>query len=278
MSRRAVAAALLALTAAACAADAETDDGAVEVENEPVSAEVTTAAPATTSTTTQVTTTLPSTTLPTTTQPSTTQPTTTIQPTTTTLPTTTTAALVFAATISPIDNALAARMQLSWREGCPVGLDQLSYLTLHHIDFDGRLAVGELVVASDLAEETVEIFRELFDLRFPIEQMRLVDEFGADDNTSMTANNSSAFNCRFVDGTSNWSRHSLGRAIDLNPLINPWVRGDQVDPPGGAAYVDRTQDPLGAIDVGDEIVEIFESRGWRWGGRWNSPDYQHFDK
>ncbi len=264
----------IALAAAVVLAAACSGDDVTVPDDEPATtAQESTTAPSTTSTVTIA--------VPTTAGDAGTTTSTAAVPTTaapTTAAPTTTAPLVFAATISPIDEELAARMQLSWREGCPVGLDQLSYLSLHHVDFDGRLAVGELVVASDLAEEVVEIFRDLFDIAFPIQQMRLVDEFGADDNTSMTANNTSAFNCRFVDGTNSWSKHSLGRAIDLNPLINPWVRGDQVDPPGGIDYVDRSLDHFGAIDDGDEIVEIFESRGWRWGGRWNSPDYQHFDK
>ncbi len=169
-------------------------------------------------------------------------------------------------------------MTSSWQPGCPVGLDELTYLTLTHWDYNGQVARGELVVHTSVADDVISVFEALFDSGFPIEQMRLVDDFGGDDQRSMAANNTSGFNCRFVAGTTRWSRHALGMAIDINPLINPWIQGNQIDPPEGAVYADRSVNHLGSINANDAVVRAFEAVGWSWGGYWDSPDYQHFDR
>jgi poly-gamma-glutamate synthesis protein (capsule biosynthesis protein) len=107
--------------------------------------------------------------------------------------------------------------------------------------------------------------------------MRLVDDFGADDDASVTADNTSAFNCRPVTGGTRWSQHSYGRAIDVNPFENPYVTDGSVLVPGSATYVDRSNVRPGMILAGDAVVDAFTSRGWTWGGSWTSPiDYQHF--
>lgn len=179
--------------------------------------------------------------------------------------------------VHEIDDELAGRMAHSWREGCPVPLRELRYLELSHYDFEGRVQTGELVVHVDQAPAVLTAFERLFELKYPIQQMRLVDEFGADDMASMEANNTSAFNCRFVAGTTRWSEHAFGRAIDVNPLINPYLQGSRVSPREGAAYLDRTLDVPGMIKAGDEVVAAFAEVGWLWGGAWShSKDYQHF--
>ncbi len=200
---------------------------------------------------------------------------------TTTVPTTTTtvAAAVFGASILPLDQATRARMTSSWREGCPVPLDDLRLLTLDHWGFDGRVRQGELVVHADQAEAVVAAYSELFAARFPIERIELVDVYGADDDASMAANNTSAFNCREVTGRPGvWSEHSYGRAIDINPVQNPYVTGGgTVLPPAGAAYVTRDPAVVGLIVDGGPVVDAFRSIGWSWGGHWSSiKDYQHF--
>ncbi|WP_426310301.1 M15 family metallopeptidase [Cellulosimicrobium sp. E-16] len=184
---------------------------------------------------------------------------------------------VFEGTVSEIDAGLAARMTpSSWREGCPVPLSDLRYLTLSHRTFEGGVATGELVVHADVADGVVTVFRTLFDVGYPIRSMRLVDDFGGDDDASMAADNTSAFNCRPVAGTDRWSEHSFGRAIDVNPVENPWVRGTAVAPPAGAAFVAREPAP-GVILPDDVVVRAFAAAGWSWGGAWESPvDYQHF--
>lgn len=184
----------------------------------------------------------------------------------------------FEAAISPIADAIAARMTHSWRPGCPVGLDQLRHLHLTYWGFDGAAHRGELVVNADHAEAVVAAFEALFAARFPIERMELVDVYAGDDDRSMAANNTSAFNCREVDGRPGvWSQHALGLAVDINPLVNPWVRRDgEVLPPEGATYADRSQPAPGLIVPGDAAVTAFAEIGWAWGGEWSSPDYQHF--
>jgi hypothetical protein len=167
-------------------------------------------------------------------------------------------------------------MRPSWRPGCPVPLADLRYLTVTHWTFDGSTATGELVVRADLADGLAGVFEQLFAVGYPIERMNLVDDFGADDDASMAANNTSAFNCRAVTGGTGWSEHSYGRALDLNPVQNPYVRGSTVLPPAGAAYADRPEKP-GVLHDGDPVVAAFAAAGWSWGGRWTGTvDYQHF--
>ncbi|MCA1727696.1 MAG: M15 family metallopeptidase, partial [Actinobacteria bacterium] len=137
---------------------------------------------------------------------------------------------------------------------------------------------GVLIVHADAAAEIAQVFRSLFTARFPIERMEPVDSFGGDDDRSMEADNTSAFNCRSATGNPDaWSEHAYGRAIDVNPLLNPWVDGDTVLPPQGRPYADRTRTDPGMIHEGDACVAAFAAAGWGWGGRWTSvKDYQHF--
>ena len=125
----------------------------------------------------------------------------------------------------------AEELGVSWREGCPVAVDDLRWLDVTHWDMNGRIADGVLVVHADHVEDVIVVFEQIFDAQFPIESMLPITAFDADDDASMRANNSSAFNCRVISGTNRWSQHAYGGAIDINPLINPSVRGDQVDPP-----------------------------------------------
>ena len=187
----------------------------------------------------------------------------------------------FSGTISVIDAATRARMSSSWRPGCPVGLDDLRLLRLSFWGFDAAAHSGEIVVHRAVAAGVVTVFRKLFDARFPIRRMRLVDVYGGDDGRSMAANNTSGFNCRRSTGDARaWSEHSYGRAIDINPIQNPYVPGrGPVEPDAGAAYADRSSRALGVIHAGDVVVRAFRSIGWEWGGDWNrSKDYQHFSE
>lgn len=183
----------------------------------------------------------------------------------------------FDSSVSTIGAELAGRMATSWRPGCPVPLSDLRYLRLDHWGFDGREHQGELVVHADHANDVVAVFEELFRARFPIRRMRLVDDYGGDDDASMAANNSSAFNCRRAQGSSSWSEHAFGRAIDLNPVENPYVRGTTVLPPAGEPFVDRTRDEPGMVHPGGPVTRAFAAVGWEWGGDWRTlKDWQHF--
>jgi hypothetical protein len=179
--------------------------------------------------------------------------------------------------ISSVTTPAASDLPASWEPGCPVAPADLRILTLSHWNYAGSVSTGKLVVAAELANQVVDIFQELYEAGFPIERMELVDKYDGDDNLSMAANNTSAFNCRLVTGGTSYSEHSYGRAIDINPLVNPYVKGSTVLPPAGSAYVDRTLDATGMIHANDVVVQAFADRGWIWGGTWSSlKDYQHF--
>jgi hypothetical protein len=179
-----------------------------------------------------------------------------------------------------IDAATRERMTgISWHRGCPVGLGELRLLTVSHWGFDGEVHRGRLVVNRDAATAMLGAMRTLFRLRYRIRQMRLVDAYGADDHRSMAADNTSAFNCRFIAGSGGvWSEHAYGRAIDINPIENPYVtESGYVSPPAGAPFADRSRHVPGLIHSGGAVVEAFAAAGWEWGGNWPWPkDYQHF--
>jgi hypothetical protein len=160
----------------------------------------------------------------------------------------------------------------------PEGLRRVN---LDYLGFDGRTHRGDLVVAEDLVGDVIDAFAELYRLRFPIERMRTVDNYpGAEDELSMRDDNTSAFNCRRLPGGSGWSLHALGRAVDVNPLLNPYVdsRGN-LEPATAGRFVDRSRRDPGMLHADDPAVRAFTSRGWRWGGDWRTPkDYQHFEK
>jgi hypothetical protein len=167
---------------------------------------------------------------------------------------------------------------VSWHRGCPVGLSELRLLTVSRWGFDGRPHRGRLVVNRDSAREVVTAMRSLYRLRYPIRRLRLVDAYGADDHRSMAADNTSAFNCRFVAGTGRWSEHAYGRALDLNPVENPYVTASgYVSPPAGAPFARLSSGADGVVHGGGPVVRAFAAAGWKWGGDWSWPkDYQHF--
>jgi hypothetical protein len=183
-----------------------------------------------------------------------------------------------AAIIQPVS---AADLGSSWHPGCPIDPSQLRRVEVNYIGFDGQTHRGELIVHEDLAAEVVAIFDQLRQLHYPIEKIRTVDNYpGADDELSMEDNNTSAFNCRDIPGTGRWSQHAFGRAIDLNPLLNPEIdRTGAIQPKTAAPYLDRNRTDPGVLHAGDAAVRVFTDRGWRWGGDWRSPiDYQHFER
>jgi hypothetical protein len=166
----------------------------------------------------------------------------------------------------------------SWHEGCPVPLSKLRLLRLRHWGFDGEVHSGKLVVHQGHDEEILRVMRRLYRKRYPIRRMKLIDAYGADDHRSMNADNTSAFNCRFVAGTTRWSMHAYGKAIDINPIENPYVTSSgHVSPPAGEPFADRSHDAKGMVHGGDPVVRAFRRVGWKWGGNWPWPkDYQHF--
>ena len=185
-----------------------------------------------------------------------------------------------------LSDAVFARMDgVSWKPGCPVPREELRYLRVLHRDASGAALIGEMVVNQSIAQDVLEIFRALFDAGYPIEKMRLIDDYGGDDAASMAANNSSCFNYRpKAHNAAELSLHASGRAIDINPRYNPYVRVRAdgtllVEPPEAAPYADRSRPPPYRIERDDLCHRLFLEHGFRWGGGWASgPDYQHFEK
>jgi poly-gamma-glutamate synthesis protein (capsule biosynthesis protein) len=185
----------------------------------------------------------------------------------------------FESRISRIDPATRELMTgRSWRPGCPVGFADLRLVRLTYRGFDRRAHSGRLVVHRWYADEIVKAFRKLYEARFPIRRMRLVDRYAADDTRSMAANNTSAFNCRWRGGVCcRWSQHAYGRALDLNPVQNPYIWSGGVSPPAGRNYLDRSNHRRGMVHRHDRVWWAFRGAGWEWGGDWSGEkDYQHF--
>jgi len=166
----------------------------------------------------------------------------------------------------------------SWRSGCPVGLDDLRLVRARHWGFDDRVKTGRLIVHRDVAREVATVLRRLYTARFPIRRMVPVDAYGASDFRSIEADNTSAFNCRPVEGTSRWSEHAYGRAIDLNPIENPYVYPDGTSSHrASSSFLSREPYRPGMAVEGGVVVRAFDAVGWSWGGRWlGARDYQHF--
>lgn len=175
----------------------------------------------------------------------------------------------------------AEELGATWKPDCPVGPQQLRRVEVNYLGLDGQTHRGELIVNEDVASDVIAIFGQLYELGYPIEKMRSVTNYpGAEDELSMEDNNTSAFNCRPLPSGNAWSLHAYGRAVDVNPLINPYIDSDgNIEPTTGGPYLDRDRTDPGMLHAGDAAVRAFTDRGWRWGGNWRSPkDYQHFER
>lgn len=183
----------------------------------------------------------------------------------------------------PISENLAERITgKTYVENDNITLDDLRYVRILYRGFDEETHVGELVVNQRIADKIVSIFKELYDNNYQLERVVLIDDYGADDDASVEANNTSAFNYRVVEGTKKLSKHSYGLAIDVNPLYNPYVTkktgewGTKLE--GCKPYIDRSQDFPHKIEEEDLCYQLFKKNGFTWGGDWTSvKDYQHFE-
>ena len=166
----------------------------------------------------------------------------------------------------------------SWHRGCPVALADLRLVTATYWGFDKRAHTGRIVVHRDVAADVLAVLRLLYAARFPIRRMVPVDAYGGSDFRSIEADNTSAFNCRYVDGTTRWSEHAYGRAIDLNPIENPYVTaGGTTSHRASRSFLRRAPYRPGMAVEGGAVVRAFDAVGWGWGGRWSGArDYQHF--
>ncbi len=181
----------------------------------------------------------------------------------------------FLVDVGPIPPDVAARS--TWSPECPVSLEELAYITLTHWGFDGRIHTGELIVNAAHAEAIVDVFAQLHEARFPIEEMRVIRIDELDAPPTGDGNVTTSFVCRPAVGSTSWSMHSYGLAIDINPFHNPYLKGDLVLPELASYYLDREMGLPGMIVEGDVAVTAFDEIGWFWGGRWNSLfDWMHF--
>jgi hypothetical protein len=183
-------------------------------------------------------------------------------------------------TAGTIPPKVESRMRgVSYPEGAEIPLSDLRYLRLSYVDFNGKPQVGELVCNKTIADDLLSIFRSLYEARYPIRSIRLVDDFGGDDEVSMKNDNTSCFNYRRKTGMRALSKHALGLAVDVNPLENPYVRPSGVKPAEAVPFADREKDFPHKIDKNDLCYRLFREHGFSWGGTWRSvKDYQHFEK
>jgi len=182
---------------------------------------------------------------------------------------------------NPLPNSIVKRIiGKSWNANCPVPLEDLAYIKITHWNYNNEICIGELIYHKNLALEIIEIFQELFEAKFPINKMILIDDYDASDELSMKDNNSSAFCSRTVTGKPGiFSNHSYGGTIDINPVVNPYIRDKIVLPKGSEVYLDRNKKTKGLIHEDDACYQAFIKRGYTWGGHFvNLKDYQHFEK
>ncbi|GAB3990301.1 hypothetical protein GCM10029978_117820 [Actinoallomurus acanthiterrae] len=171
-----------------------------------------------------------------------------------------------------------ATVKYSWHSGCPVGIDGLRLIQMTYWGMDHKQHDGEMIVNARVAPKIVTVFHKLYDERYPIRRMELVDKYKGSDFDSIEADNTSAFNCRNATGSSNWSQHAYGLAVDLNTCENPYVHPNgHIEHPACVKYGNRKRTDPGVIHSGDKVVRAFRSIGWGWGGSWGGPwDFQHF--
>jgi hypothetical protein len=178
-----------------------------------------------------------------------------------------------------VSRVTAAQLPHSWHQGCPVQPARLRRVRLTYWGFDRRAHTGALVANDDAVSDLVHVFARLYAARFPIRRLRPIDAYGGKDERSLAADNTAAFNCRYVigPGPRRWSAHAYGEAIDVNPVENPYLEVARVHPRAGRRYLDRSNIRPGMAVRGGVLVRSFAAFGWQWGGRWTgSPDYQHF--
>lgn len=181
----------------------------------------------------------------------------------------------FEATVDEIPPDVLARS--TWNSGCPIDVGGLRYLTLTFWGFDGRHHRGEMIVNASIADAVVEVFRKIDAARFPIEEMRVTRADELDAAPTGDGNNTGSFVCRVTTGSTGWSNHAYGKAIDINPFLNPYAKGELVVPELASDYLDRTNLRPGMIVAGDVVTSAFADAGWGWGGNFTSlTDTMHF--
>lgn len=185
--------------------------------------------------------------------------------------------------VTAIDDATFARMKgKTYKDDCTVPLSELRHVKVLYKNKELQTLKGEIVCNRHIADDVAEIFYELYKANYPIERIRLMDDYNADDETAMRDNNTSSFNFRFISHSTKVSKHGLGLAVDLNTLYNPFVLTVDgklhVEPATALKYVDRSKNFDYKIDENDLAYKLFTKHGFEWGGHWKTrKDYQHFE-
>ena len=191
-----------------------------------------------------------------------------------------------ASSINLIDKSYANKMiGVTYHKNCPVSLDELRVVNIKYLGFDNKTHFGDVIVHKDVAFEVSKIFNELYEISYPINQITPIEKYNGDDFASIEADNTSAFNCRLAEGSTKYSKHSYGKAIDLNPLENPYIYSNGTTSHKDSnkylirKKIDDTVQSKALLLNSSEAVKIFKKYGWKWGGDWkNTKDYQHFQK
>jgi len=178
----------------------------------------------------------------------------------------------------------------SYKPGGGMPLADLRYLKVLYYDFNGTVRVGEIMVNKSIADRTRRVFYELYKNKYPIRKMRLIDDYygqakqgfdagNAADWYSMEDDNTSGFNYRTIQGSTQLSNHAGGRAIDLNPLENPQTtNGRAIDHEQSCQKYADSRTGEHAITRNSIAYRVFTNHGFSWGGNWsNTSDYQHFE-
>ena len=186
--------------------------------------------------------------------------------------------------VEKIDDEIFSRIKgKSFKDDCTLPREDLRYLHVLHKGFDGKTHEGEIICNAYIVYDLLDIFQKLYLADYQIEKIKLVDEYNADDETSMRDNNSSCFNFRFITNTTRVSKHGLGLAVDINTLYNPYIKyfedGTRVlEPATAEEFLDRTKNFPHKITTEDLCYKLFKEHGFEWGGEWKSlKDYQHFE-
>jgi len=185
--------------------------------------------------------------------------------------------------ISKINDTIFKRIEgKSFNENCTLPRDDLRYIHVLHVDINNTVHEGEMICNKYIAKTLIKIFKKLYEKKYPIEKMILIDEYNAEDEKAMEDNDSSCFNCRFISYTNRISKHGLGLAVDINTLYNPYIKVVDnktiIQPESGGKYVDRNQSFIYKIEKNDLCYKLFIENGFEWGGDWEDrKDYQHFE-
>jgi hypothetical protein len=188
--------------------------------------------------------------------------------------------------VKPLPQRVRAQLEAGgvWHRGCPVPLSSLRLLTVAYRGFDGRSHAGQLVVNETAARPLARVFRQLYQLHFPIRHMSVADSYGPARSRPRDGDVSASFSCRQAvpspcttgTGTGSWSMHAYGLAVDVNPVENPYVGCGQSRDPKARRYFDRSRHRRGMVTA--RAIKAFRSIGWGWGGSWigDTKDYMHF--